>query len=68
MNSPPDQKASESTLGHLISGKTQGVRNLETAYSGAGATNYHTPGVATKLGTQDQMEVWVLGARSLRMV
>ncbi|KAF8863418.1 hypothetical protein BDZ45DRAFT_670370 [Acephala macrosclerotiorum] len=39
----------------LLSGKTPGVRNIEAAYSRAGASNHHTPGSATKLGSQDQV-------------
>lgn len=42
-------------LGGLLSGKTPGVRNIEAAYSRAGASNHHTPGSATKLGSQDQV-------------
>lgn len=61
----PDQTlATDATTGHegdkgmfadFLSGKTPGVRNIEKAYSRAGASNHHTPGRATKLGSQDQM-------------
>ncbi|KAI9053645.1 hypothetical protein LZ554_002599 [Drepanopeziza brunnea f. sp. 'monogermtubi'] len=49
--------SSTSILGSLLSGsslKTPGVKNIEAAYSRAGATNHHTPGVASKLGSQSQ--------------
>ncbi|EKD19304.1 uncharacterized protein L3040_009255 [Drepanopeziza brunnea f. sp. 'multigermtubi'] len=49
--------SSTSILGGLLSGsslKTPGVKNIEAAYSRAGATNHHTPGVASKLGSQAQ--------------
>lgn len=43
------------TLGDLVSSvKTPGVSNIEKAYSRAGASNHHTPGSASKLGSQDQ--------------
>jgi hypothetical protein len=44
----------KSFLSNLLSGKTPAVRNIEKAYSRAGASNHHTPGAATKLGSQDQ--------------
>ncbi len=52
-----DQKGDTSTLGDLLSGnfKTQGVKNIEKAYSRAGASNNHTPGSASKLGSQNQV-------------
>lgn len=52
-----EQKKGDTTsvLGGLLSGKTPGVRNIEAAYSRAGASNHHTPGSATKLGSQDQV-------------
>ena len=34
--------------------KTPGVKNIEKAYSRAGASNNHTPGHASKLGSQEQ--------------
>lgn len=56
-----DQTTDQSTtsepkgmLGNLLSGKTPGVSNIEAAYSRAGATANHTPGSATKLGSQEQ--------------
>ncbi len=48
---PSDQS---SFLGDLLSGKTQGVKNIEAAYSRAGASKHHTPGYASKLGSQQQ--------------
>lgn len=42
------------TLGGLISGKTWGVQNIEAAYSRAGGATNHTPGYASKLGSQEQ--------------
>jgi len=50
-----EHKGDKSTLGSLFSGiGTPGVKNIEAAYSRAGATNHHTPGSASKLGSQDQ--------------
>lgn len=49
-----DQTAETSFLSDLVAGKTPGVKNIEAAYSRAGATNHHTPGAASKLGSQDQ--------------
>ncbi|ESZ98898.1 hypothetical protein SBOR_0756 [Sclerotinia borealis F-4128] len=45
-----------SVLSNLLpsSFKTPGVQNIEKAYSRAGATNNHTPGYASALGSQDQ--------------
>ena len=51
---PADQTGEKSFLSNLVSGKTPGVRNIEAAYSRAGASNNHTPGVASQLGSQDQ--------------
>merc|ERR1712225_181117 len=44
----------KSFLSNLVSGKTPAVKNIEAAYSRAGATNNHTPGAASQLGSQDQ--------------
>jgi len=41
-------------IADLVSGKTNGVKNIEAAYSRAGASANHTPGAASKLGSQDQ--------------
>ncbi|KAH7364420.1 hypothetical protein BKA65DRAFT_546301 [Rhexocercosporidium sp. MPI-PUGE-AT-0058] len=49
-----DQTGEKSFLSDLVSGKTPGVKNIEAAYSRAGASNHHTPGAATRLGSQDQ--------------
>jgi len=50
-----EHKGDKSTLGSFFSGiRTPGVKNIEAAYSRAGATNHHTPGSASKLGSQDQ--------------
>lgn len=54
MSSQDQNKGDSSTLGGLLSGKTFGVQNIEAAYSRAGASAHHTPGSATKLGSQDQ--------------
>jgi hypothetical protein len=58
MSDQPDPttqpKGEKGFLGDLLSGKTPAVRNIEKAYSRAGASNHHTPGAATKLGSQDQ--------------
>lgn len=58
MSSQPNQATDNNTekgfLANLLSGKTPAVRNIEKAYSRAGASNHHTPGVATKLGSQEQ--------------
>ena len=42
-----------SFLGDLMSGKTPAVKNIEAAYSRAGASKHHTPGYASKLGSQE---------------
>ncbi|KAF4633736.1 hypothetical protein G7Y89_g4376 [Cudoniella acicularis] len=34
--------------------RISGVKNIEAAYSRAGASNHHTPGSASKLRPQDQ--------------
>merc|ERR1711939_901622 len=49
-----DQTGEKSFLSNLVSGKTPAVKNIEAAYSRAGATNNHTPGAASQLGSQDQ--------------
>ncbi|PMD52063.1 uncharacterized protein K444DRAFT_621191 [Hyaloscypha bicolor E] len=55
------QQADKREEGGLLSGitgmlptKTWGVGNIEKAYSRAGASNHHTPGSASRLGSQDQ--------------
>lgn len=52
-----EQKGDKGTLGDFISNviKTPGVKNIEAAYSRAGATNHHTPGSASQLGNQSQV-------------
>lgn len=55
-SSQPGQQASESFLGSLLSGKTPAVKNMEAAWTRAGAGNNHTPGSASKLGSQEQPE------------
>lgn len=58
-NTTPEQKSqppaekSNGLFGNLEC-KTWGVQNIEKAYSRAGASNNHTPGSASKLGSQDQ--------------
>jgi len=47
-------KSEDSSPGFLSNFKTTGVKNIEAAYSRAGATNNHTPGHASQLGSQDQ--------------
>ena len=48
-------KGDKTTLGSFLSNiSTPGVKNIEAAYSRAGASNHHTPGSASKLGSQDQ--------------
>jgi len=47
-----DKGAFENFLSNAM--KTPGVKNIEAAYSRAGASNHHTPGSASKLGSQDQ--------------
>ncbi len=49
-----ENKEDQGVLGGLISGRTWGVQNIEKAYSRAGASSHHTPGSASKLGSQDQ--------------
>lgn len=55
------QQADKNEEGGLLSGitsmlptKTWGVENIEKAYSRAGASNHHTPGSASQLGSQNQ--------------
>jgi hypothetical protein len=47
-------KGDKTTLGDMFTDLTPGVKNIRAAYSRAGATNYHTPGAASKLGSQEQ--------------
>jgi hypothetical protein len=47
-------KEEKGILGGIMSGKTWGVQNIENAYSRAGASNHHTPGSASALGSQNQ--------------
>lgn len=49
-----NQKKTEESSGFLSNFKTTGVKNIEAAYTRAGATNNHTPGHASQLGSQDQ--------------
>lgn len=53
-NADTGHKGDKGTFADLLSGKTPGVRNIEKAYSRAGANNHHTPGYASKLGSQEQ--------------
>ena len=53
---PEEQKSTNSFLGNLLSGKTPAVKNMEAAWTRAGAGNNHTPGHASKLGSQEQPE------------
>jgi len=48
------QKGDKGTFGDIITNLTPGVKNIQAAYSRAGATNHHTPGAASKLGSQEQ--------------
>ncbi|KAM3086633.1 hypothetical protein ACMFMG_000759 [Clarireedia jacksonii] len=60
MSSDPanvEHKGDKGSLGDKISGTTFGVQNIEAAYSRAGATAHHTPGAASKLGSQNQQGV-----------
>ncbi|KAK2628194.1 hypothetical protein QTJ16_002840 [Diplocarpon rosae] len=52
-----EAKGDTTTLGGLLSGafKTPGVKNIEAAYTRAGASSNHTPGAASRLGSQDQV-------------
>lgn len=59
-SSQPDQQA-DSFLGSLLDGKTPAVKNMEAAWSRAGAGNNHTPGHASKLGSQDQPQGGIAG-------
>ncbi|PQE27111.1 hypothetical protein CJF32_00000050 [Rutstroemia sp. NJR-2017a WRK4] len=52
-----EHKGDKGSLGDKISGSTIGVQNIEAAYSRAGASAHHTPGAASKLGTQNQQGV-----------
>lgn len=52
---PVQNEHPEAGEGGLLSQiKTPAIGNIEAAYSRAGATNNHTPGYASKLGSQDQ--------------
>jgi hypothetical protein len=52
-----EHKGDKGSLGDRISGTTFGVQNIEAAYSRAGASAHHTPGAASKLGSQNQQGV-----------
>lgn len=62
MSKPSDQETDHpkhptgdtSILGGLLSFKTPGVKNIEAAYSRAGATSNHTPGAGRTMGSQSQ--------------
>ncbi|PBP22627.1 hypothetical protein BUE80_DR006633 [Diplocarpon rosae] len=59
MSDPPhttEAKGDTTTLGSLLSGpfRTPGVKNIEAAYTRAGAASNHTPGAASTLGSQEQ--------------
>ncbi len=47
-------KEEKGMLSGILPTKTWGVQNIEKAYSRAGASNHHTPGSASRLGSQDQ--------------
>ncbi|KAF7958941.1 hypothetical protein EAE96_002467 [Botrytis aclada] len=49
-----DMKTTSAISNLLPSFKTPGVQNIEAAYSRAGASNNHTPGYASTLGSQSQ--------------
>ncbi|KAF7949562.1 uncharacterized protein EAE97_003071 [Botrytis byssoidea] len=53
-HSHDDMKSTSALSDLLPSFKTPGVQNIESAYSRAGATNNHTPGHASALGSQSQ--------------
>ncbi|KAF5878195.1 uncharacterized protein Bfra_000360 [Botrytis fragariae] len=53
-NSNDDMKSTSALSDLLPSFKTPGVQNIESAYSRAGASNNHTPGYASTLGSQSQ--------------
>ncbi|THV43711.1 hypothetical protein BGAL_1040g00010 [Botrytis galanthina] len=53
-HSHDDMKSTSALSDLLPSFKTPGVQNIEAAYSRAGATNNHTPGHASALGSQSQ--------------
>lgn len=54
MSDQNKDKEESGMLGGILSGKTWGIQNIEKAYSRAGAANNHTPGSASRLGSQDQ--------------
>ncbi len=58
MSGTPDHtkysKGDKTTLGDMFTDLTPGVKNIQAAYSRAGLTNHHTPGAASKLGSQEQ--------------
>jgi len=47
-------KGVHGTFGGMSFGNTGGVKGIEQAYSRAGGSTHHTPGAATKLGSQEQ--------------
>ncbi|KAF7893097.1 uncharacterized protein EAF02_000635 [Botrytis sinoallii] len=53
-DSSNDMKSTSALSDLLPSFKTPGVQNIEAAYSRAGASNNHTPGYASTLGSQSQ--------------
>ncbi|TVY49321.1 hypothetical protein LOCC1_G000694 [Lachnellula occidentalis] len=52
--SSEDKRTTSSNLGDLVSGITPGVKNIEAAYSRAGASSKKTPGAGAKMGSQEQ--------------
>jgi hypothetical protein len=47
-------KGAHGTFGGMSFGDTKGVKGIEAAFSRAGGSTHHTPGSASKLGSQEQ--------------
>jgi hypothetical protein len=58
-------KGDRSTVGDMVTNMTPGVKSIQAAYSRAGATDHHTPGAASKLGSEEQHERNEIAYRSL---
>jgi hypothetical protein len=47
-------KGDKGTFGETITSLTPGIKNIQAAYTRAGASHDHTPGYAGTLGSQEQ--------------
>jgi hypothetical protein len=54
MSAEDETTGGQGKLGGMLSGKIPAIKNIESAYSRAGAGQNHMPGTASKLGSQEQ--------------